>query len=50
MNRRIFLLSPLLAAQEPAPIRVAVSLVNVPFSVQDSGGRPELGIRHYPSP
>ncbi len=39
MNRRIFLFSPLLAAQEPAPIRVEVSLVNVPFSVQDASGR-----------
>ena len=39
MNRRIFLFSPLLAGQEPAPIRVQVNLVNVPFSVQDSSGR-----------
>ena len=39
MNRRILLFSPLLAAQEQAPIRVEVSLVNVPFSVQDASGR-----------
>lgn len=43
MQRRLFLHSFLLSgfaasAQEPAPIRVEVNLVNVPFSVTDSTG------------
>lgn len=39
MQRRFFLFSPLLLAQEPAPIRVSVNLVNVPFSVRDERGQ-----------
>ena len=41
MQRRLFLLSPLALAlpQEPDPIRVDVSLVNVPFSVTNAAGQ-----------
>lgn len=40
MERRLFLFSSLSAmAQDAAPIRVQVNLVNVPFTVTDSAGR-----------
>jgi Ca-activated chloride channel family protein len=39
MLRRNFLLSPLLLAQDPPPIKVDVNLVNVPFSVKDGRGQ-----------
>jgi Ca-activated chloride channel homolog len=39
MRRRAFLASPLLLAQDPPPIKVEVSLVNVPFSVRDAKGQ-----------
>jgi Ca-activated chloride channel family protein len=38
MLRRHFLLTPLAFAQEPAPIKVEVNLVNVPFTVRDASG------------
>lgn len=38
MLRRSFLLTPLVLAQEPEPIRVEVNLVNLPFSAQDEEG------------
>ncbi len=39
MKRRYFLFSSLAWAQDPAPIRVEVNLVNVPFSVTDASGK-----------
>lgn len=39
MLRRNFLLSPLLLAQDPPPIKVEVNLVNVPFSARDRNGQ-----------
>jgi Ca-activated chloride channel homolog len=52
MQRRRFLSllpSPLLAQQEPAPIRVEVNLVNVPFAVYDGSGRlvPDLKVEDF---